>query len=35
LKNLGIETLDVFCISRGDPNVPIEESVGGGTAELM
>jgi aryl-alcohol dehydrogenase-like predicted oxidoreductase len=28
LKNLGIETLDVFCMSRVDPNVPIEESVG-------
>src|ERR1700724_1815050 len=28
-KNLGIETLDVFCMSRVDPNVPIEESVGG------
>ena len=27
LKNLGIETLDVFCMSRVDPNVPIEESV--------
>jgi aryl-alcohol dehydrogenase-like predicted oxidoreductase len=29
LKNLGVETLDVFCMSRVDPNVPIEESVGG------
>jgi aryl-alcohol dehydrogenase-like predicted oxidoreductase len=29
LKNLGIEALDVFCMSRVDPNVPIEESVGG------
>ena len=29
LKNLGIETLDVFCMSRVDPNVPIEESVEG------
>jgi aryl-alcohol dehydrogenase-like predicted oxidoreductase len=29
LKNLGIETLDVFCMSRVDPNVPIAESVGG------
>jgi aryl-alcohol dehydrogenase-like predicted oxidoreductase len=29
LKNLGIETLDVFCMSRVDPNVPIEESIGG------
>src|SRR5437667_11119890 len=28
LKNLGIETLDIFCMSRVDPNVPIEESVG-------
>ena len=27
LKNLGIETLDVFCMSRVDPNVPIETSV--------
>jgi aryl-alcohol dehydrogenase-like predicted oxidoreductase len=34
LKNLGIETLDVFCMSRIDPNVPIEESVGG-MAELV
>jgi aryl-alcohol dehydrogenase-like predicted oxidoreductase len=29
LKNLGIDTLDVFCMSRVDPNVPIEESIGG------
>src|SRR5260370_27167751 len=29
LKNLGIETLDVFCMSRVDPNVPIDESVEG------
>lgn len=29
LKNLGIDTLDVFCMSRVDPNVPIEESVEG------
>jgi aryl-alcohol dehydrogenase-like predicted oxidoreductase len=29
LSNLGIETLDVFCMSRVDPNVPVEESVGG------
>src|SRR5947209_4721130 len=29
LKNLGIDTLDVFCMSRVDPNVPVEESVGG------
>ena len=34
LQNLEIETLDVFCISRVDPNVPIEESVGG-MAELV
>jgi aryl-alcohol dehydrogenase-like predicted oxidoreductase len=29
LNNLRIETLDVFCMSRVDPNVPIEESIGG------
>jgi aryl-alcohol dehydrogenase-like predicted oxidoreductase len=34
LKNLGVDTLDVFCMSRVDPNVPIEESVGG-MAELV
>jgi aryl-alcohol dehydrogenase-like predicted oxidoreductase len=34
LKNLAIETLDVFCMSRVDPNVPVEESVGG-MAELV
>jgi aryl-alcohol dehydrogenase-like predicted oxidoreductase len=34
LKNLGIETLDIFCMSRVDPDVPIEESVGG-MAELV
>ena len=34
LKDLGTETLDVFCMSRVDPNVPIEESVGG-MAELV
>src|SRR5436190_3298803 len=34
LKNLGIETLDLFCMSRVDPNVPIEDSVGG-MAELV
>src|ERR1700693_3136862 len=34
LKNLGIETLDVFCMARVDPNVPVEESVGG-MAELV
>jgi aryl-alcohol dehydrogenase-like predicted oxidoreductase len=28
LKNLGIETLDVFCMSRVDPHVAVEESVG-------
>lgn len=28
LRNLGIETLDVFCMSRVDPDVPVEESVG-------
>lgn len=28
LKNLGIETLDIFCMSRVDPAVPVEESVG-------
>ncbi len=28
LRNLGIETLDVFCMSRVDPSVPVEESVG-------
>src|ERR1700757_3199828 len=34
LKNLGIDTLDAFCMSRVDPNVPVEESVGG-MAELV
>jgi aryl-alcohol dehydrogenase-like predicted oxidoreductase len=34
LRNLGIETLDVFCMSRVDPNIPVEESVGG-MAELV
>ena len=34
LQNLGIETVDVFCMSRVDPNVPVEESVGG-MAELV
>ena len=29
LKRLGIETLDVFCMSRVDPDIPIEESIGG------
>jgi len=28
LARLDIETLDVFCMSRIDPNVPVEESVG-------
>jgi len=28
LQRLGIETLDVFCMSRTDPSVPIEDSVG-------
>jgi aryl-alcohol dehydrogenase-like predicted oxidoreductase len=28
LKNLGVGTIDVFCMSRVDPNVPVEESVG-------
>lgn len=28
LKSLGIETLDIFCLSRVDPDVPIEDSVG-------
>ncbi len=27
LRNLGIETLDVFCMSRIDPKMPVEESV--------
>jgi len=34
LKNLGIEALDIFCMSRVDPNVPVEESVAG-MAELV
>jgi aryl-alcohol dehydrogenase-like predicted oxidoreductase len=34
LRNLGIEMLDVFCMSRVDPKVPVEESVGG-MAELV
>ncbi len=29
LKRLGVDRLDIFCMSRVDPNVPIEESVGG------
>lgn len=28
LRRLGVETLDIFCMSRVDPNVPVEESVG-------
>jgi aryl-alcohol dehydrogenase-like predicted oxidoreductase len=28
VKRLGIDALDIFCMSRVDPNVPIEESVG-------
>jgi aryl-alcohol dehydrogenase-like predicted oxidoreductase len=28
LRNLGIDTLDVLCMSRVDPSVPVEESVG-------
>jgi aryl-alcohol dehydrogenase-like predicted oxidoreductase len=28
LKSLGIDTLDIFCLSRVDAGVPIEESVG-------
>jgi aryl-alcohol dehydrogenase-like predicted oxidoreductase len=28
LKGLGIDTLDIFCLSRVDPEIPIEESVG-------
>jgi aryl-alcohol dehydrogenase-like predicted oxidoreductase len=28
LRNLGIERLDVFCMSRVDPNIAVEESVG-------
>jgi aryl-alcohol dehydrogenase-like predicted oxidoreductase len=34
LRNLGIETLDVFCMSRVDPQIPVEVSVGG-MAELV
>ena len=34
LARLGIETLDVFCMSRTDPSVPIEDSVGA-MAELI
>src|SRR6266545_7270393 len=28
LQSLGIETLDIFCLSRVDSSVPVEESVG-------
>jgi aryl-alcohol dehydrogenase-like predicted oxidoreductase len=28
LKRLGIDCLDIFCMSRVDPKVPVEESVG-------
>lgn len=28
LRNFGIEQLDVFCMSRVDPHIPVEESVG-------
>jgi len=34
LRNLGIERLDVVCMSRVDPDVPVEESIGG-MAELV
>ena len=34
LKDLGIETLDIYCLSRVDAAVPIEESVGA-MAELV
>jgi aryl-alcohol dehydrogenase-like predicted oxidoreductase len=29
LKRLGVDVLDIFCMSRVDPKVPIEESVAG------
>ena len=29
LARLGVDALDIFCMSRVDPNVPVEESVGG------
>ena len=29
LQNLGIDALDAFCLSRIDPTVPIEETMGG------
>lgn len=28
LKNLGVDYLDIFCMSRVDPKVPVEDSVG-------
>ncbi len=28
LRHLGVEALDIYCLSRVDPRVPIEESVG-------
>src|SRR6201989_2026720 len=28
LKNLGIEALDIFCMSRVDPHIPVEERLG-------
>ena len=28
LRSLGIERIDVFCMSRVDPHIPVEESVG-------
>jgi aryl-alcohol dehydrogenase-like predicted oxidoreductase len=28
VKRLGIDCLDIFCMSRVDPNIPVEESVG-------
>ena len=28
VKRLGVDALDIFCMSRVDPNVPVEESVG-------
>ena len=33
LKRLGIESIDLFYQRRVDPNVPIEETVGGGARE--
>ena len=28
VKRLGVEALDIFCMSRVDPDIPVEESVG-------